>query len=46
MMIFVSLENFSGLRVEGTTYMFESDESHGIFYPIIVDHKLNSIAIT
>ena len=36
-------ERSYGIRVEGTTYLFEYDKSHGIFCSIIITPELHSI---
>ena len=40
---FVSTSGCSRPSVEGTAYLFESDKSHGIFFPSITSPELNII---
>ena len=43
---FFSTERCSSLRVEGTEYLFESDESYDIFLPSIINPDLKRISMT
>ena len=46
LMTFVSSERFSIIRLEGTAYLLESDDSHEIFLPSIITPKSNIISMT